>query len=796
MPAVTVASTSRAWYEASTTNYWSARIAFDTGTSLYVVTQDTGASLKLRVLKADSRTAPTTFTEQDSANNKAVNADTSPYSAWYDTTRYIHIVCFTAATTLTHYVFDTSTDTWTSLGHGNATTAASVKRPLRIVSTTADDPIIIANSSTDDADLLGVGWDGAAWLFSASFYVAGTSAEASTVADAVIGSTRVYLYTDVVLDDLFAATRSASNVKTQVAIDTSVQALDTGHSAGGVFIPFVESTVNKAVVAYISSTGTLRESVVSLDTNPITTSQIAATVAIEATATNVGARTPISTARFGTTDYALWWDDASAGTIFYATKSAGVWGGRTAWKTGVSRPIQLLPVGTDGLLAVYQSDATTIATDWIVAPASGATFTRTVTQTAAIRTTTSRTITQTAAIKSVDLTRTVGQTAALKTILTRTVPETAAVITTSLRTVPETAALRTTPTRTVTQTAAILTKQARTVTQTANISVVVTSMRTVGQTVAVKVNDLARTVPEAAAVLTTNPRTVPQTGAIRVNGLIRSVSQTVALRTSLSRTVTQSAAITTATARTIPETAAILATSTRAVPQEANLSVTGSFDRTVSQTAAVTTTLARTVAQTAAITTKIPRTVGQTAATSTTNSPTVTQTAALKKTASRSIPQSANISVAGSFARTITQTAAILTARSRTVPQSGALGTTGTRTIAQDAAIAAVATVSLTVPQSVAVSLTVSRTVAQFVAIASGTSRLVPQSAALRVNDVVRTIPQTAVVALGLLGQALGLVTRTQDVMPVSATRTIAEAISATRTQLPMPVIATRIQEN
>src|SRR5215208_2893479 len=104
MAPVTIRSAARGWYEGSTTVYWTARNLWDTGTALYAVVQDTGVTFKLRVVKADSRTAPTAFTEQDSANNKSVPSATTAYSSWYDpATDMLHIIAFSTLTVLTHY---------------------------------------------------------------------------------------------------------------------------------------------------------------------------------------------------------------------------------------------------------------------------------------------------------------------------------------------------------------------------------------------------------------------------------------------------------------------------------------------------------------------------------------------------------------------------------------------------------------------------------------------------------------------------------------------------------------------
>ena len=53
--AVTIKTNARGWREVSTTAYWTAHVVHDTGSALYAVVQDTGATPKVRVMKADSR---------------------------------------------------------------------------------------------------------------------------------------------------------------------------------------------------------------------------------------------------------------------------------------------------------------------------------------------------------------------------------------------------------------------------------------------------------------------------------------------------------------------------------------------------------------------------------------------------------------------------------------------------------------------------------------------------------------------------------------------------------------------
>ncbi len=124
MAAVTIKASAEAF---ATT--WGARVLWDTGSALYAVVQDSGASPRVRVMKANSRTAPTSFSEQDSGNNKAGVQDLSFDSFWDGT--YLHVAYHSATNTVTHAKFNPTTDTWAT-GLGNASTTIIGTKNIRV----------------------------------------------------------------------------------------------------------------------------------------------------------------------------------------------------------------------------------------------------------------------------------------------------------------------------------------------------------------------------------------------------------------------------------------------------------------------------------------------------------------------------------------------------------------------------------------------------------------------------------------------------------------------------------------
>lgn len=379
MAASTIKTNARGWREVSTTARWTARCVWDTGTALYAVVQDTGATPKVRVMKADSRTAPTTWTEQDSADNKAIANVDYPFSSWLHTNGDLHIIVLTATNTLTHYLFDTDTDQWAT-GNGTITTDCENEHNVRCCVRSDGDILAFFTANSDDIDLGYFIWQGANWSTgSVTGILTATGAVASGINDAGIDSTDrawVVFYAADATDISYRTINSANTVATTVDIETGGRA-EASTQTGTRFNLYVDGSTDKIIAAYIETGGTLQEREVTLESDA-NSANLATEATIEATTTDVGARTPISTAVIGGVPYAAWWDDASSGTIKYSTKSAGSWATETNWKTSITSLIEIVPVGTDGLAGVYQSSSD-VMFDWILTPSGGGAASLTVT---------------------------------------------------------------------------------------------------------------------------------------------------------------------------------------------------------------------------------------------------------------------------------------------------------------------------------------------------------------------------------------------------------------------------------
>ena len=353
-PGVTVAN-SRAHYEGSTTAYWTAPVLHDTGSTLYAVLQDlSGGSPKVRVYKANNRTDPTSMTEQDSADNKAITNVNYPYCSWLHTNGDLHIAVFTATNTLTHYVFDTDADQWVA-GNGNISTVAQNERPIRMVVRSDGDILVFFTDLTDDADLNWSRWEGASWTAGVAGILGVSSTEASTIADAGIDSSdRAWVAWYNCLDDDFEyrSINSSNTLTSIIDVETSGPTSETAHSAGGRFKMYDASGTDSVILAYINSGPAIDERIASLEADAAS-GRLGTEAAVESTTSEVGARTPISTAALSGVPYVSWWDDADAGSINYSTKSGGSWAANSVWRSGVGRVTEIVPIG-GGMAAVYQ----------------------------------------------------------------------------------------------------------------------------------------------------------------------------------------------------------------------------------------------------------------------------------------------------------------------------------------------------------------------------------------------------------------------------------------------------------
>jgi hypothetical protein len=363
--ASTIKTNARGWQEVSSTANWTARVLQDTGTALYAVVQDTGATPKVRVMKANSRIAPTTWTEQDSANNKAITNVDYPFSSCLHTNGDLHIIVFTATNTITHYVFDTDTDLWGS-GLGIPTGTAENEHSIRVAVRSDGDVLVSYTDNTDDADIWWSRHEGVSWT--GVVHGSGTSVSASNMLDACMDSTDRFIVVtyQTATNDYFYRAISADNVLgAAIAIEADA-AISDSQVTGSRFNMYDDSGTDKIIVAYIDTGLILEENVLTLETIA-DAGNVSASAVVESTAANVGARTPTSTAVLNGLPYAAWWDDASSGTLKYSTKSGGTWAAATNFATGITNLIEIVPVGSSGLAIVYQS-GTDVVFDWIVTP--------------------------------------------------------------------------------------------------------------------------------------------------------------------------------------------------------------------------------------------------------------------------------------------------------------------------------------------------------------------------------------------------------------------------------------------
>jgi hypothetical protein len=360
----TVKAAARAWAEVSSTATWTARSLWDTGTALYAVVQDTGATPKVRVMKADDRINPTTWTEQDSGDNKSITNVDYPFSSWLHTNGDLHIVAMSATNTLTHYLFDTDTDQWIT-GYGNVTTFCENEHSVRVVVRSDGDVFVFYTSSADDADIFYSIWNGSTWSGDLTILTA-TSANASSIIDSGVDSTDrtwVVYYDASGVDVTYVTISSSDVVSTPVDIE-AFGPTSGSQNAGAGYTLYDDGGTDKIIVTYLDDSGNLSERTVTLESDAAS-GNLSTEVLVESLGSAVGTRTPVSTAVVGSVPYAAWWDDAASGTIYYSTKSGGTWAARSAFATGITRLVEIVPVGSDGLGVVYQSSSD-VMFDWLI----------------------------------------------------------------------------------------------------------------------------------------------------------------------------------------------------------------------------------------------------------------------------------------------------------------------------------------------------------------------------------------------------------------------------------------------
>jgi hypothetical protein len=334
--------------------------------TLLALVTDSVTNGSLRLLKADSFTNPTTFTLQGTPGG--VTGGPFPYCVATEKVSGNFFILYFSSTTVVP-------SRWGNVANPSAVTSstgvtgASSTRSLRAAIRSDGDLLVFWTSSADTVDL---GWSRrelGSWTDAATGILSANSTLDNEVLAAGIDSTdRAWVvYTNTPVQDIEYKTVNSANT---VSATAQIEATGPGGSAvpsGARYTLFDDAGTDKIVAAYASSvTGDIiDERTITLEADA-NTANLAAEISVEATTANVGLRTPVSTARVGTTDYAAWWGSANSGTIYYSTKSGGTWAARTAFATGITKLIEIVPIGA-GLAVVYQS-GTDVIFDWIVAP--------------------------------------------------------------------------------------------------------------------------------------------------------------------------------------------------------------------------------------------------------------------------------------------------------------------------------------------------------------------------------------------------------------------------------------------
>lgn len=347
MAAVTIKASAEAF---ATT--WGARVLWDTGSALYAVVQDSGASPRVRVMKANSRTAPTSFSEQDSGNNKAGVQNLSFDSFWDGT--YLHVAYHSATNTVTHAKFNPTTDTWAT-GLGNASTTIIGTKNIRVAVIPGDGHVVVAGTnSTDDADLRYSMHNGTSWA--EALFLSVNSASASYVQEIVVtGSYAWFLYIDIANGDQSRRSLTGTTLGTEADFSTSAS---TASFIAARYNPYtISGTTYVDIIVGDLSSGTF-DYVTTINGATFTPSFGAIPSAAEL-------------GRFST-----WYDTAAGKTYWYGTNGTNVGyvtktgNGTNAWSSitvlvSSATAIELAPVGV-GCAYVYQDGSNNVKMDVLV----------------------------------------------------------------------------------------------------------------------------------------------------------------------------------------------------------------------------------------------------------------------------------------------------------------------------------------------------------------------------------------------------------------------------------------------
>ncbi len=338
---------------------WAARACWATGSALYVVVLDTGAT-KLRAYKS---TNGTSWTEQDSANAPTQNSTTAPYSTWL-AAGYIYVVRFTNTNTLRVTRFNTATDAWetTDIGAADATTAASNAHSVRIV-VRSDADVILFYRNSSDSDTYHARYEGSSWT-------------AATVA-----TTQTSFPQDAVLA---ASDRADCFFFEQTSNDNSHRILKSDNTYGSLGTLDLDASANatamRATNACLYNDGTNdrfgllgRDSGGELDYYHGTVADSPTVTTVNAVSTSTTPHDTSCAAEDFSSKVYVCWSVEGTGVLYDVSVSLTdfTFGGDTTLVSLASGdPMPQFVTGLSALGVVYQ-DGTTVKVEWITAPASG-----------------------------------------------------------------------------------------------------------------------------------------------------------------------------------------------------------------------------------------------------------------------------------------------------------------------------------------------------------------------------------------------------------------------------------------
>ncbi len=352
------------------------QILAKTPTALYQLAQDTGGSLKLRMLK--STDGGVVWTEQDASNAPTVTNGTYPFDGCDTRTGpYIGVSYFTATNTIRGRAFDMSADTWgTEWGSANASVDVSNERSIRIWidntfnSAAPGSQYIGYSSLADDADLNLTRRTTSTWSSgaqTASVNSTEASLHSAVVLDkSSIGFAHRFFYS-VLDDDYVNRSYTTTTQGTATALSTAAADVETEHASACYQIYQNGSFVDTIVAAFIDAAGTIQERILTLEATSASVS-MAADTAVSA-ATGMAGR-QLTTCSYGGTRYIVF--NILDSLIGYNTSTvAGTWNAGVNFLTALTNAqiSNVLSIEGYGLGLAYTENGVSKFV-WIVAPTS------------------------------------------------------------------------------------------------------------------------------------------------------------------------------------------------------------------------------------------------------------------------------------------------------------------------------------------------------------------------------------------------------------------------------------------